>query len=808
MDTLVQDLRFAVRMLLKSPGFTLIAVLCTALGIGSNTAIFSVVNAILLRPFPYADPERIVAVNATQLKGGITQGDLSYLDYQDLQKQSSTLAQVAAYTGRSLTFSDSEEPERVSGEAISAELFPMLGVKPVLGQNFRPEDDRPGADGAILLSHDLWLRRFEGDPAIVGKTVIVNSLGYTVAGVMPPGFGFPERQAAWIPLAPLMTKATRLSHEVDVLARLKPGATLEQAQTEAATIAERLAREHADSNAGWSFAVRTLRDEFANGDMELVLLTMMGAVVFVLLIACANVANLLLARATSRQREMAVRAAIGAGRGRIVRQLLTESVLVGLLGGALGVVFGYWGIRWIYASIPADNQTPYWMVFSIDSTVLLYTLGVAVVTGLLFGLAPALQAAKTDLNETLKDGARGAGGGARNGLRSGLVVLEVALSLVLLVGASLFVRSFLKLQNADPGFSTENLIALRTFLPGDRYEDDAVKTRRVEDLARRVAALPGVEQVVVSNFVPAGRGGSDGPVVIDGLPVKPGEEASVFFAGVTSKLLPTLGLSVLAGRDLTEREALTMSGYALVTPAFAKKFWPGEAPARVLGRRIQMKERPEAGWLTVVGLAPDIKVYGVDEKDPVPSVFVPYPYDPARNNGLTIRTTGDPGQVIAAVRREIRASDAELPVFEVASLEQMRQDDFWEYRMFGGMFTVFGAIALFLASIGVYGVLSYSVSQRWREIGIRVALGAHRADILRLVVGQGLRLACFGIGFGLAGAFLVTRVISSLLFDVSPTDPVSFGLVSALLAGVAMYASYLPASRAVGVDPLSALRAD
>jgi predicted permease len=388
------------------------------------------------------------------------------------------------------------------------------------------------------------------------------------------------------------------------------------------------------------------------------------------------------------------------------------------------------------------------------------------------------------------------------------VVAEVALSLVLLVGASLFVRSFLKLQTADLGFSTDRLIAVRTFLPGDRYEDDAVKTRRVEDLVRRVGALPGVEQVMVSNFVPAGRGGSDGAVVIEGLPVKPGEEASVFFAGVTSKFLPTLGLSVLAGRELTEQEALTMSGYAMVNPAFARKFWPGEEPERVIGRRLQIKEKPEAGWLTVVGLTPDIKVYGVDEKAPVPSVFVPYPYDPARNNGLTLRTAGDPGPIVAAVREQIRASDPELPVFDVATLEQMRQDDFWEFRLFGGMFAVFGAIALFLASIGVYGVLSYSVSQRWREIGIRVALGAHRMDILRLVVGQGLRLACFGIGFGLAGAFLVTRVISSLLFDVSPTDPVSFGLVSALLAGVAMYASYLPASRAIDVDPLSALRAD
>ncbi len=812
MQTLTQDLRFAFRMLAKSPVFTLIAVLCTALGIGANTTIFSVVNAILLRPFPYAEPERIVALKMANLKNDVDDAGYSYLDFEDLRRQTQTLTQAAAFTSRSLTLSGSDEPERVTGLAASADLFPMLGIKPILGRNFLPEEDRPGASPVILLSHDLWQQRFNGDPKIEGKTIVVNAVGHVVVGVMEPGFKFPERQAAWVPIASLLQEDLRSDRYIQILARLRPGATLEQAETEVATIAKRLEAEYPDTNQGWTADAMTLREDFADAEIELIVLTMMGAVVCVLLIACANVANLLLARATSRQREIAVRVALGATRFRVLRQLLTESVLIGVLGGCLGILFGYWGIRWFEASLPPDDQAPYWMVFSIDSTVLLFTLGIAVVTGLLFGLAPAVQASKTDLNETLKDGARGAGGGAKNRIRSGLVVAEVALSLVLLVGASLFVRSFLKLQTADPGFSTANLLTLRVFLPGDAYEDDAVKGRRVEDLLRRVGGLPGVDSVTVSNFIPTSGGGSFGAILIDGQAFQPGEEPSVFYTGVTSELFPTLGLKPVAGRIFSEREALEKSGLATVNQTFARRFWPQLNDEQVLGRRFRLRDNPKpeepAQWLTVVGVVPDIKDRGVDEKEVDPSAYLPYPYMPARNNGFTIRTAQDPGQLTEAVRREVRAADPNVPIFDVRTMEEARQRDFWEYRLFGGMFSVFGAIALFLAAIGVYGVLSYSVSQRWREIGIRVALGAHRNDILRLVVGQGLALALGGIGIGLLGALAVTRVVSSILFDVSPTDPVSFASVSLLLAAVAIYASYLPASRAVAADPLSALRAD
>jgi putative ABC transport system permease protein len=803
MDTFRQDLRFAVRMLAKNPGLTAVAVLCIALGIGANTSAFSVVNAILLRPFPYADPERIVGFHMTNLRREIDEGSPSYLELLDFREQSTSFSQMAAYGDRSLVVSGTEEPERVLGAMISANLFPLLGEQPMLGRNFREDEDRPGAPAVILLGHDLWMRRFDGDPGIVGRAVMVNSTAHTVVGVMKPRFRFPDDNDAWVPLAPLVHTELRADRGYAVLARLKPGITLEQAEAEVKAIAGRLEKLHPDTNTGWSAMVRSLRDELADGNVRLVVLTMQGAVVFVLLIACANVANLLLARATARQREIAVRVAFGAGRWRIVRQLLTESVLIALLGGVLGIVFGYWGVRWIEASMPAEDGPPYWIRFTIDGPVLLFTLGMAVLTGLLFGLAPALQAARTNLNETLKEGGRGSGGSVRrNRLRSGLVVGEVAMALVLLVGASLFVRSFLKLQNASAGFKTENLLTMRIYLPGDRYEQPEPKTRRVEDVVRRLEALPGIEAVGVSNTIPLGGGGSGGGLMLDGKPFPRGEEPNIFWTGVTPHYFQALDVPVLRGRGFTDREGMERSALALVNETFAKRFFPN---AEVLGRRFRVQEEADMGWITVIGVVRDLRDDDIDDEI-MPSAYLPYPYLATRSTGLTIRTAFDPARATAPVRGEIRASDPELPVYEVYTMEQVRQQGFWEYRFFGGMFSVFGAIALFLASIGVYGVLSYSVSQRVREIGVRVALGAQRRHVLRLIIGQGLSLALTGVGFGLLGAFAVTRVISSLLYDVSPTDPVSFGAIALLLTAVAWLASFLPANRALAVDPLEALR--
>lgn len=647
------------------------------------------------------------------------------------------------------------------------------------------------------------MRRFDGDPAIVGKTVMINSTAHTVVGVMKPRFSFPERQEAWVPLAPLVHQEPRSERGSLVMARLKPGIGLEQAAVEVKTVGDRLAKLYPDTNGGWGATARSLRDEFVDEEMRLVVLTILGAVIFVLLIACANVANLFLARATSRQREVAVRIAFGAGRGRILRQLLTESLLVALLGGLLGLLLGHWGIRWMEASIPAESAPPYWMRFEIDGSVLLYSMGAAILTGVLFGLAPALQSLKQDVHATLKEGGRGSGGSVRrNRLRNTLVIAEVALALVLLVVTSLFMRSFFNLQTASAGFETAKLLAMRVYLPGAPYEEEGPKIRRIEDVVQRLEALPGVEAVGASNLLPLESGGSSGSLLIQGRPVPRGEEPSVGWAAVTPHFFQALGLPVLRGRDLTEREGVEMSPVALVNEAFAKRFFP---ETEALGQRIRFQEYEKMGWVSIVGIVPDFKHHGVDSQIRA-HAYLSYAYEPTRVNGLTIRTSLDPLQLTSAVRKEIRASDPEIPVYGVSTMEHLRQIDFWEFRFLGGMFTVFGAIALFLAAIGVYGVLSYSVSQRVREIGVRVALGAQKGDVLRLIIGQGVMLALVGVGIGLVLAVGAARIVASILYDVSPSDPVSFAGIAFLLTAVASLASFVPANRAMDVDPLESLR--
>jgi putative ABC transport system permease protein len=652
-ETLLLDLRYAVRMLFKSPGFAAIAVLCIAIGIGANTAIFSVVNAILIRPFPYADPDHIVAVHEVRQQDKVNRDGLSDLDYQDLREQAASFSETAAYTSRSLTFSGEGEPERVQGASISWNLFQLLGVKPALGRPFRPDEDRAGAPGAVLLSHELWMRRFNGDPAIIGKTILVNAAAHTVAGVMPPGFEYPDNQLAWTPLEPFMHGKPRSERSLNVLGRLKPGVSPGRARAEMKAFIGRIARQSPESHAGWSGDVRLLREEFAGDKLRLIVLTMLGAVISVLLIACSNVANLLLARATVRQREVAVRAAFGAGRLRLLRQFLTESVVIGLLGGVLGLAFAYWGIRWIEISIPADNPLPYWMRFTIDGTVLLYTLGIAVVTGLLFGVAPALQALKTDLHETLKEGGRGAGGSLRrNRLRASLVVAQVALSLALLVSASLFVRSFLKIQDEYGGVRTDHRMTMRIYLPAGRFEKDADMSRQVADVVRRVEALPGVEAASASNNIPLGDGGGGGRIAVEGRSFPRGEEPHIFWAGVTPHFLRTVGLEPLRGRSFTDAEGDSLSHAALINQKLADKLWPKQDPT---GRRFRLLEGNYTDWISVIGVIPDFKSGQVDD-EVQPSAYLPYPYQASRNTALTIRTRGNPAQIVAAARRQIRGN--------------------------------------------------------------------------------------------------------------------------------------------------------
>jgi len=801
---MLQDLRYAFRTLVANPGFAIVAVLCLSLGIGVNGTIFSVVDGVLLQPYPFPDAERIVVLNSTNPKQGITRAGVSYPDFKDWRDESTSFSAVAGFQGRSLTISDgTSEPERFLGAAVSSTLFGLLGTPPALGRDFGPADDRLGAEPVVLLSDDLWRRRYGGDPSVVGRSITVNGRPHTVIGVMPEGFRFPETQRLWIPLAPIAEPTRRDSRATQVFARLKPGITTTQASADLHGVTSRLSESYPGDNEDWGAAIRPLKSWMLPDDVELMILAMMCAVTLVLLIACANVANLLLARASVRHREISIRTALGAARWRIVRQLLTEAVLIGLFSAPIGVVLARVGIYLVDSGVPADS-IPYFIHWHLDVRTLAYTIGISIVTGIVFGMAPALQAARINLQSSLKEGGRGAAGGRRARVRNALVVAEVAMSLVLLIGASLFVRSFLNLQRASVGFDTTPLLTMRFYLPGAGYESAEARARRVEDIARRVNGVAGVQAAFASNFIPLGNGGGGGAVQIEGHTVERGKEPRIDFITTTPGIPKTVGVALLRGRDLRDSDETTKTPVALINQTMARQLWPDTDP---IGRRFKLTDAERPDWFTVVGIVADFRHYQGDSGDAISAAaYVPYAFEPALNTGLTIRTTGDPSRVASAVREQIRQADASLPVAQVSSMEALRQRSFWQFRLFGWMFSTFGAIALLLASIGVYGVLSYSVSQRTQEIGVRMALGAERSHVLRLVLGQGVRLAGIGVVLGLIGAFGVTRYLKTILYNVTPTDPVSFAGVAGFLTLVAVIASYVPARRAMAVDPLIALR--
>ena len=799
---LSQDIRYALRTLLRNKAFTAIAVACLALGIGVNVTIFSVVDGVVLNPYPYPDSDRIIVLHASNARLRINRAGPSYLDFKDWREAATTVEAMAGFQNRSLTISDGTgEPERFVGSTVSASLFRIIGAVPALGRDFREDDDRPGAEPVVMLSDDVWRTRYASDPSVVGRAISVNGKAHTVIGVMPPRFAFPENHQLWVPIAPYGEATGREQRGMQVFAKMKPGVTIDQARADIASVAAGLARTYPE-NEDWSAGARPLREWLLPDQVKLMLLTMMGAVTLVLLIACANVANLLLARASVRHREISIRAALGAGRLRIVRQLLTEAVFIGLFAAPLGIALAWAGLRLLDLGMPQDG-VPYFIRWSINGRAILYTIGVSMLTGIVFGLAPALQAARGNLQESLKEGGRGSAGSQRAWLRSSLVVVEVALSLVLLVGASLFMRSFLNLQTATLGFDTAPLMTMRFYLPGAQYEAPEPKARRIEDIVRRVETLPGVQAVFASNFVPIGGGGGSVRAIVDGNAVERGREPVIGFTAVTPRFRETLNVALLRGRDFTETEGYTKSPVALINQGMASLLWPDQDP---LGRRFR-PTGANAEWFTVIGVVADFRHFPPQGDDPpVPNAYRPLPYEPTLNTGLTIRVAGDPAQITPAVREQIRASDAMLPLFEIRPMEELRARSFWQQRLFGFMFAAFGAIALLLASIGVYGVLSYSVSQRTQEIGVRVALGAGRSDVMRLVVGHGLRLAALGVTFGLVGAASVTWLIRSQLYNVTPTDPVSFVGVAVFLTTTAFLASYFPARRAMAVDPIVALR--
>jgi putative ABC transport system permease protein len=799
-----QGVRHAVRSLWFDRGVSAIVVLCLALGIGVNATLFSVVDGVLIQPLPYAEPEQLVILNETFQRGGVRDAGVSYPNLRDFRTRATSFATIAALTGRSIALSDTVEPERLEGAAITWNLFPMLGVPPALGRHFNEQDDRPGAEPVLILSHEVWQRRYQGDPNIIGRGIAVNGRPHTVVAVMPPEFGFPEIQKAWIPLGPIAEQDLRSNRALFTVGRLKAGVDVAQARLEIASVAEGLAREFPTTSEGWSASAMPLSDEFIPDDVRLILFTMMGAVTIVLLIACANVANLMLARASGRQREFCVRAALGAGRARLVKQLLLECVLLGLAAAPLGLAIAYVGVWLLDNAVPVD-MVPYYIHWEINLRAIVYTIAVSALTGLIFGMAPALHAGRLNLQEALRDGARGSGqSGRRARLRNALVVLEVAMALVLLVGASLFVRSFLNLQGANPGFDTSPLLTLRVFMTGDAYATPEQRRQRIEDVMRRIESLPGVEAAFASNYIPLSSGGGGGNVIIDGKPNEAGEEPFIRFTAVTPHMQNTMGMPVIKGRDFTDAEGASRTPVAVIDDTMAKKFWPDADP---IGRRFRLTNSDTGEWFTVIGVAPDISRNNVDDDEPpLPGAFVPYPYGATTNTGITIRVAGDPASHTAAIRSEIRSADPTLPIFAIRTMEEIRTMGFWQYRLFGWMFSIFGAAALFLAAVGVYGVLSFSVSQRTQEMGVRIALGAKQSDVRGLVVLQGVKLAAVGVVVGLLGAFGITRVIQSLLYNVTATDPISFVGVSVFLALIAVLASYLPARRATSVDPIIALR--
>lgn len=801
-----QDIRYALRTLVTQRVFAAVVVLCLGTGIGVNATIFSVVDGVLIQPFPYAKPDRLLVLYGINREADIDEGGFSHLDLQDWRAQTTRLQSLGAVSSRSLTLSDGAgEPTRYSGAAISWELFPMLGIAPIAGRHFGPADDQAGAADVVLLSHEIWTLRYQEDPAVVGRRVLINGKPHEVVGIMPKGFKFPEIQQIWVPVTPLMHDQPRDARDLRVYARLADGASLAQADEEARAITSRLAAAYPATHKNWTAQAADLRVEMIPPDVSLVIWLMMGAATLVLVIACSNVANLLLSRATVRRREISVRAALGAGRSRIVRQLLTESVVFGLLSVPLGLALAYAGTQLLTSAMPPD-QVPYYIQWRIDWRSITYSVVVSIVTAVAFGLVPAFQATRGTLHDELKEGTRG-NSGARSIARNALVVAQVALAIVSLVGAALFVRTFVNLDEYDVGFDGKQLMTFRIYLPGDAYTPVDAKALRVRDLVERIDGLPGVEAVFASNMVPLGNGGGGGNLHIDGVAVEAGKEPFTELVGVTPGFLRTLGKKLIAGEDFTEAQGWSRTPVALVNQTLAQRFF---ADTSAVGRRVRVANSGDTDeWLTIIGVIGDIKHDEIDPDDgPNPAIYLPYPYQQTLNTGFTLRVAGPPSGVMSEVRAQVRAADANLPIFNVRTMEELRRLSFWQFAIFGWVFSIIGGIALLLSSVGVYAVLSYAVSQRTREIGVRMALGASAHSVQKLIVRQGVLLAGIGVVLGLAAAAVLTQQAVSLLYNVTPTDPLSYVLVGSFLLLVAGLASWVPARRAMRVDPIEALRGE
>jgi len=783
MFTLIQDLRFAFRMLIRSPVFTIAAILCLGLGIGANGAMLPFLFGIVINPLPFEEPERLMFVRESARERGFSQLSIAYPDFADWREQNQTFSGMAAFGWASFTLTGQEEPDEIPGAVVSYNLPDVLGKQPIVGRGFRPEEDAPGAAGVALIGQGLWQRRFGEDPNLVGQTLTLDGAPYTVIGIMPHEFRFPELAEIWVPLRRSPVEG-RGSHSLSALGRLKPGITMEQARTDLDMIAQRLAAEYPDTNSDVGIFMISLNEWMFEGEREPTLI-FYGVVCFILLLACANIANLLLARSAARGQEIAVRATLGAGRGRIVRQLITESILLAMMGGALGLLLARVGRDLVLAGIPV--QIPPYFNFSMNAGVILGLVAITALCGVLFGLAPAIEAARQNLSDTLRAGSGKTSGGVKKSkFRSYLVTLEVTLALTILVGACLMMKGFLRLKSVEPGFEPENLLTVNISLSGERYADSEPRVIFYHDLLNRIRSLPGVVNASCSSDLPDGYVGWSQSVYVEGTePPPPGQNPFRTHQVVAPGYFSTMEIPLLMGRDFDDTDIEEGAGQAvIVNEAFVERYWPDADP---LGRRICYGGGPtddENLWMQVVGVVG--KTHNAGYGNPVgPAVYRPHAQYAVSSLVLVVRTLSDPLVIVDPIREEIWSLDPDLPLVDIMTMERVLQEENWGQTLFTWLFGVFSFIAILLAAVGVYGVVAYSVSQRSREFGIRMALGAGPGRVVRLVVRQGLVLSAYGLVAGLGIALLVMRFVSSIMFGVSPTDLAVYSLATVVMGAVA-----------------------